>query len=64
MDRASILDKASQARSELITLAGGAGLTSLGMGLIIPVLPLYARSLGASATLVGLLPVLALPVSW
>ncbi len=55
MDRVSILDKASQARSGLITLAGGAGLTSLGMGLIIPVLPLYARSMGASATLVGLL---------
>jgi len=30
MDRASILDKASQARTELITLAGGAGLTLLG----------------------------------
>lgn len=43
------------ARSDLITLVGGAGLTSLGMGLIIPVLPFYARSLGASATLVGLL---------
>ena len=40
MDKASILDKASQARSELIALVGSAGLTSLGMGLIIPVLPL------------------------
>lgn len=39
MNSASILEKASQARSELITLASAAGLTSLGMGLIIPVLP-------------------------
>lgn len=55
MEKASIHEKASQAYSDLITLAGNAGLTSLGMGLIIPVLPLYARSLGASITLVELL---------
>lgn len=55
MDKESILNKASQARSELIALAGGAGLAPLGMGLIIPMLPLYARSLGTSPILVGLL---------
>ncbi len=55
MGKVSTLEPARLARSDLITLVGGAGLTSLGMGLIIPVLPFYARSLGASATLVGLL---------
>ena len=43
------------AQSQRIALAGGAGLTSFGMGLLAPVLPSYAQSLGASATLVGLL---------
>src|SRR5581483_10901404 len=45
----------TSARSKGIALAGGAGLTSFGMGLLAPVLPSYAQSLGASATLVGLL---------
>ncbi len=45
----------NDARRTRLALAGGAGLASLGMGLLVPILPAYALSLGASATLVGLL---------
>ncbi len=38
-----------------VPLIIGNGLATLGMSMLIPVLPAYARSLGASATLVGLL---------
>lgn len=38
-----------------LALNGGAALSTLGMGLIVPVLPSYAESLGGTATLVGLL---------
>ncbi len=43
------------ARSSNTPLVLGNGLATLGMNMLIPVLPAYARSLGASATLVGLL---------
>ena len=53
-------------------LAIGAGLTAFGMGLLIPILPGYAQSLGASVSVVGLLLasfgvarlVTSLPASW
>lgn len=53
-------------------LALGAGVTTLGMGLLAPVLPLYAQSLGASPALVGLFLAsfgftrlfIALPAGW
>lgn len=59
-------------RSNSLALAGGAGLTALGMGMLAPVLPAYAQSLGASATLVGLLLasfgvtrlLVSLPAAW
>ncbi len=38
-----------------VPLIIGNGLATLGMSMLIPVLPAYARSLGASATLVGVL---------
>lgn len=41
--------------AETAALAGGAGITAFGMGLLAPILPGYAESLGASATLIGLL---------
>ena len=55
-----------------MALAGGAGVTALGMGLLAPVLPSYAESLGASAALVGLLVasfgatrlLVSLPAAW
>ena len=50
----------------------GAGLTALGMGMLVPVLPGYARSLGASAFQIGLLLasfglarlLVSLPATW
>ena len=59
-------------RTRNTALAGGAGITALGMGLLAPILPAYAESLGASATLVGLLLasfgiarlVVSLPAAW
>lgn len=59
-------------RSNSLALAIGAGLTAFGMGMLAPVLPAYAQSLGASATLVGLLLasfgvtrlVVSLPAAW
>ena len=41
--------------SQQRALHGSAALSTLGMGLIVPVLPAYAESLGASPSLVGLL---------
>lgn len=59
-------------RSRNTALAGGAGITALGIGLLAPILPAYAESLGASATLVGLLLagfgiarlLVSLPAAW
>lgn len=42
-------------RSKARALAVSSGLAAFGMGMLVPVLPRYAESLGASATLVGLL---------
>ena len=59
-------------RSTRLALAIGTGSASLGMGLLVPILPAYAASLGASATLIGLLLtsfgltrlVVGLPSAW
>lgn len=53
-------------------LIGGTALTALGMGLLVPILPAYASSLGAGPALVGLLLagfgltrlLVALPAAW
>lgn len=42
-------------RRHALVLAGGAGLSTFGMGLLTPILPGYVLALGGSATLVGLL---------
>ena len=60
------------AGSASFAIAVGAGLSSLGMGLLVPVLPAYATSLGANATEVGLLLaslgfarlLVSLPAAW
>lgn len=55
-----------------LALHGGAAMSTLGMGMVVPILPSYAVSLGATATLVGLLLaafaatrlLVALPAAW
>ncbi len=55
-----------------LALNGSAALSTLGMGLVVPILPSYAESLGGTATLVGLLIaafaatrlLVALPAAW
>lgn len=55
-----------------LALNGSAALSTLGMGLVIPILPSYAESLGGTASLVGLLIaafaatrlLVALPAAW
>lgn len=65
-------DRWRAAGSPGVATAVGAGLSSLGMRLLVPVLPAYATSLGASGAEVGLLlaslgfarVVISLPAAW
>ena len=60
------------ARSARRALALGTGATAFGMGLLVPILPSYAQSLGGTASLVGLLIasfavarlLVSLPATW
>ena len=63
---------ALQVSPQRLALNGSAALSTLGMGMIVPILPSYAASLGGTATLVGLLIaafaatrlLVALPAAW